>query len=89
MVLKSFHYLLLLFKKIKSLVLAGHRGWLKEEHREWENPLLDNIPEKDEYRLVCTPGLDVFGISDAMQELGSHSESTELYSSPAFLRTRR
>ena len=46
---------------------------------------MDNFPEKDEYRLVCVPGSDVFGVSDAVQELGSHSESTELYSSHAFL----
>ena len=44
------------------------------------------FPDKDVYRLVCVPEKDKFGITNAVLLLGENSESSELYSSHAFMR---
>jgi hypothetical protein len=43
------------------------------------------FPAVDVFRLVCVPGNDAFGVSEAIQNLGTSTERSEIYSSHAFL----
>ena len=46
---------------------------------------LTPFPAADVFRLVCIPDDDEFGVSEAIQNLGTSSEQTEIYSSHAFM----